>query len=149
MSLHAYTKYLLFLALAITSSMAYNLDVDRAKIYEDPSFRGTARNSYFGYSVALYVSDKETILLVGAPKANSSRKADVGVVEPGAVFKCSIKQSNTSCEEWLFDASVPAKLLENTCNWQIKQNRSNSWLGASIAVTDTSSPKIAVIQFFF
>jgi len=76
----------------------YNLDYQKALIKHGP------KGSYFGYSIAQHATfDQQNVnstfrsyVIVGAPKADSSRSpALVGVVRPGAVYKCDFSSSQT------------------------------------------------------
>ncbi|XP_031786388.1 integrin alpha-PS3 [Nasonia vitripennis] len=94
-------------------ALGYNVDDKHPKIF---SSEAAAGESYFGYSVALYAGGEDSVLLVGAPRANSSFFP--GVFEPGAVYRCS--PANGSCSEWLIDVSGE------------RQVKDGSWLGASM-----------------
>ena len=147
MSPYTWAKYVASsIHLVLTLSSAYNLDANGAKLYEDPSAGVDGSQSYFGYSVAMYASGKESLLLVGAPRANSSRLAGAaGIVEPGVVYKCPIGESAVAdrCDEWLLDPTVDGRIFDT--RWDIRQLRDHSWLGATVAVADSNVPKVAVL----
>lgn len=122
--------------------LAYNIDTHNAKVYNDPTrVSYSERRSYFGFSVALYTSAEESLLLVGAPRANSSELPWVS--EPGIVFKCTM---NGVCREWMIDKTGngphPRERL-------INQIKDNAWIGATIVVENKTEPRVVVCQFFY
>ncbi|XP_015609620.1 integrin alpha-PS5 [Cephus cinctus] len=126
----------LWLIILPISTLGYNLDVHSAIIYADPSKSVENRSSYFGFSVALYprtTYDSKAVILIGAPRGNSS--GALSVTEPGVVYRCFVEGD---CKEWVLDVSKNGKLNN------IIQNKDNAWIGASIAVKNTTSPKVVV-----
>ncbi|PBC26440.1 Integrin alpha-PS3 [Apis cerana cerana] len=115
------------------NTLAYNLDVNNVKIFNIPKTFNNQRGSYFGFSVALYTEGLDSILLVGAPRANSSTIKNV--IEPGTVYQCSI---NKTCKEWIIDKSGNSEYSE----WN--QIKDNAWIGATIAVENKTNPRIVV-----
>ncbi|KAL6264541.1 hypothetical protein P5V15_004646 [Pogonomyrmex californicus] len=136
LEVHFHMQTLIFILTIIRyNPLAYNIDSDSAIIFRDPVFI-SGRESYFGFSVALYAGVNESLLLVGAPRANSSAEPDI--IEPGVVFKC---QMNGICQEWMLDVVHNAPLrFENLIN----QKKDNSWFGATIAVQDKAEPRVVV-----
>ncbi|KAL6431766.1 hypothetical protein ACFW04_007349 [Cataglyphis niger] len=127
---------ILILMIVRHNSLAYNINTLNAKVYDDPMRVSGERRSYFGFSVALYTSAEGPLLLVGAPRANSSELPFV--TEPGTVFKCAM---NGTCGEWVIDKTGngphPREALVN----QIKDN---AWIGATIAVENKTEPRVVV-----
>ncbi|XP_012523377.1 integrin alpha-PS4 [Monomorium pharaonis] len=129
---------ILILALIIMqhNPSAYNINTFSAKIFRNPMHVSTGRRNYFGFSVALYVGTSESLLLVGAPRANSSGLPFV--TEPGTVFKCSM---NGVCKEWVIDRTGngphPRERL-------INQIKDNAWIGATIAVQNNTKARVMV-----
>ncbi|CAL1684033.1 unnamed protein product [Lasius platythorax] len=127
---------ILVLMIAQQNPFAYNIDALNAKVYDDPTRVSGERSSYFGFSVALYTSAEESLLLVGAPRANSSELPFV--IEPGTVFKCPM---NGVCREWMVDKTGnglhPRERL-------INQIKDNAWIGATIAVENKTEPRVVV-----
>ncbi|KAL6264540.1 hypothetical protein P5V15_004645 [Pogonomyrmex californicus] len=125
-----------FLVIVTHNSLAYNINLLNAKIFKDPVHRSNGRGSYFGFSVALYAGAKESLLLVGAPRANSSELPFV--TEPGTVFKCTM---NGMCREWVIDRTGngphPREKL-------INQIKNNAWIGATIAVQNETEARVMV-----
>lgn len=119
---------------------AYNIDLRSAKVFRDSASVSSERRSYFGFSVALYVGVNESLLLVGAPRANSSKLQFV--MEPGTVFQCKI---NGTCTEWLIDKT------ENGLRpyMKINQIKDNAWIGATIAVQNKTEARIMVCYHSF
>ncbi|XP_014480126.1 PREDICTED: integrin alpha-9-like [Dinoponera quadriceps] len=117
---------------------AYNIDPRNVRVFGDPvPASPQRRGSYFGFSVALYAGAGDPLLLVGAPRANST--ALRGVNEPGTVFKCTM---NGECKEWLVDRSVNGLRPADT---RIRQVKDNAWIGANIAVeSKTTTPRVVV-----
>lgn len=131
---------ILILTIVQHSPLAYNIDVLNAKVYDDPTRALDGRRSYFGFSVALYTSPKESLLLVGAPRANSSELPMV--TEPGTVFKCAM---NGVCGEWVIDKTGngphPRERL-------INQLKDNAWIGATVVVENKTEPRVVVRRYF-
>ncbi|XP_031833769.2 integrin alpha-8 isoform X1 [Nomia melanderi] len=112
--------------------LTYNLDVNNVKIFNIPKSSNHKRGSYFGFSTAFYTQGKDSVLLVGAPRANVS--AMQNVYEPGTVYHCPI---NGVCTEWNID-------IPETFDGNIKQIKNSMWNGATIAVENKIDPKIVV-----
>ncbi|XP_017761213.1 PREDICTED: integrin alpha-5-like [Eufriesea mexicana] len=117
--------------------LAYNLDVDNAKVFNVPKVLNSQRGSYFGFSVALYTDEVDSILLVGAPRANTSLIQNV--IEPGTVYQCRI---NKRCKEWIIDKSGNGNKHEQCST--INQIKDNAWIGATIAIENKTNPRIVV-----
>ncbi|KOX74851.1 Integrin alpha-8 [Melipona quadrifasciata] len=115
--------------------LAYNLNIDNAKVFNIPKVFNHQRGSYFGFSIALYTDGQDSVLLVSAPRANTSIIENV--IEPGTVFQCPI---NEACKEWIIDRRNDNYKQYSTIN-QIKDN---AWIGATIAVENKTNPKIVV-----
>ncbi|KAL0127515.1 hypothetical protein PUN28_003059 [Cardiocondyla obscurior] len=124
------------LAILQHNSSAYNINLLNAKVFKDPMHVLGERASYFGFSVALYVGTDKYLLLIGAPRANSSELPFV--TEPGTVFKCTM---NGVCKEWVMDKTGngphPRERL-------INQIKNNAWIGATIAVQNKTEPRVMV-----
>lgn len=120
---------------------AYNINSLNAEIFRNPARVPGERGSYFGFSVALYVGANESLLLVGAPRANSG--ALPFVTEPGSVFKCTM---NGVCKEWVIDQTGngphPRARL-------INQIKDNAWIGATIAVQNSTKARVMVRHCLF
>lgn len=115
---------------------AYNINSHNAEIFGKPVHVPGGRATYFGFSVALYVGANESSLLVGAPRANSN--ALPFVTEPGTVFKCSM---NGICKEWVIDKTENGPHPRNRLINQIKDN---AWIGATIAVQNSTEARVVV-----
>lgn len=131
--------WLSLLAIAVQS---YNLDLQNFQLFEDPQTKNNERPSYFGFSVALYSSGLDSLLLVGAPRANSTTSRDF--IEPGAVYSCPLFSTGL-CIEWPIDILPQASILGQTSN---AKSRNHAWLGATISVQNTTKAKVAVITNF-
>ncbi|XP_058809911.1 integrin alpha-4-like [Phymastichus coffea] len=129
------TLLLYVLSLLVVDVQSYNLDVQNIQVFEDPQISKNGRPSYFGFSVALYSSGSDSVLLVGAPRANSSAMRG-GFIEPGAVYSCRLA-SNGSCIEWPVNPT-PQTLTAN------RNSMDYAWLGATISVQNTTKPKVVV-----
>ncbi|XP_043271605.1 integrin alpha-8-like [Venturia canescens] len=118
----------------------YNFDVKNVKVFEDPMKYRSSRESYFGFSTALYTSSFNDLagasVLVGAPRANSSFVPTV--LEPGIVYTCPV---NGSCVEWNIDPTTNGHVDRNP---NLNQIKDNAWIGATIGVENKSQPKIMV-----
>lgn len=117
--------------------LAYNLNTDNAKVFNIPQVFNHQRGSYFGFSVALYTDGQNSVLLVSAPRANTSIIKNV--IEPGTVFQCPI---NETCKEWIIDRRNDNYKQYSTIN----QIKNNAWIGATIAVENKTNPKIVVCK---
>jgi len=102
---------------------AYNIDSRNARIFRDPM--PSKRGSYFGFSVVLYIGGADkSLLLVGAPRANSSQLPFV--TEPGTVFQCELDESR--CTEWPIHKTGNSSHPHERFN-QIKDN---AWIGITM-----------------
>lgn len=117
--------------------VAYNFDVDNAKVFNVPKISNSQRGSYFGFSVALYTDEVDSVLLVGAPRANTSTIQNV--IEPGTVYQCPINQT---CKEWIIDKNGNSNKHEQCST--INQIKDNAWIGATIAIENKTNPRIVV-----
>ncbi|XP_032691162.1 integrin alpha-9-like isoform X2 [Odontomachus brunneus] len=117
--------------------LAYNINSRSVQIFNYPvTASSLRRGSYFGFSVALYAGTDNSLVLVGAPRANSTRLHNVK--EPGTVFQCAM---NGVCKEWLVDQSVNGVYPRNR---RIKQIKDNAWIGATIAVENKTIARVVV-----
>ncbi|XP_055379553.1 integrin alpha-PS3-like [Condylostylus longicornis] len=94
----------------------------------DPPLRD--RPSYFGFSLLL----RQNSILIGAPRASSTFPDQSAIIEPGALYKCSVSFNN-SCEVIAIDPNdnVNNKPERNT---EIKHQQ---WLGATISGDKTET----------
>lgn len=133
----AMCSHLRILIFALTvvqhDTSAYNINSFDAKVFSVQVPHD--RRSYFGFSVALYANANESLLLVGAPRANSSELPFVR--EPGTVFKCTM---NGMCKIWTIDD------VGNGRHPQLKfdQIKNDSWIGATIAIENKTEARIVV-----
>lgn len=133
---HIWT-FVLVLTILQCNPSAYNINPRNLQIFSDPMATSPSRRgSYFGFSVALYAGAGGPLVLVGAPRANSTALQDVK--EPGTVFKCLI---NGVCEEWLIDKSVNGLFPRDK---RINQVKDNAWIGANIAVENKTAARVVV-----
>ncbi|XP_068141248.1 integrin alpha-PS2 isoform X1 [Drosophila tropicalis] len=114
----------LVLIVTLSLSHAYNIDLPSYVRYRQAS------NSMFGFSIALHkgqsdYSGSQSNLIVGAPKYDTSR-IQMGVIEAGGVFKCSLKDDD--CQLVAFDSKGNNK---NTQGETIDR-KSYQWLGATV-----------------
>ncbi|XP_047355719.1 integrin alpha-8-like isoform X2 [Vespa velutina] len=102
----------------LSNTLAYNLDITNAIVFNTPQSLEGRRNSYFGYATALYTSSKNvSAVLIGVPRANISDLQSV--LEPGTVYVCLLDKM---CKEWIVDNSKD----------KVHQNRNNSWIGGVV-----------------
>lgn len=100
----------------------FNLEPRLNHIYSSTETHG--RNPYFGFSVALQHSQNDTnLVMVGAPRANSSSPDKHNTPEPGTLFKCPL--SSDTCEELQID-------LEGPRVGRYKGLQNYGWLGGSL-----------------
>ncbi|KAK0097117.1 hypothetical protein PV326_003224 [Microctonus aethiopoides] len=125
---------ILIITTLLSVIQAYNLNIDKAKIFSHPHKYSHNRGSYFGFTVALYNSPnyKDQSVLVGAPRANTTQTL---VIEPGTVYKCML---NSNCNEWQLDNTFAEKYDSGTVI------RDHSWLGASMSVENIENPRVVV-----
>lgn len=137
--LHARTNSPFVVVLILTilrhDPSAFNIDWRGARVFDDPMRVPGARGSYFGYSVALYADANSSLLLVGAPRANSSELPHVR--EPGVVYACRM---NGMCKEWTIDRSR---------NDPYKEIKNDAWIGATIAVQNETQARVVVHCYSF
>lgn len=125
---------ILIITTLLSVIQAYNLNIDKAKIFSHPHKYSYHRGSYFGFTVALYNSPnyKDQSVLVGAPRANTTQTL---VIEPGTVYKCML---NSNCNEWQLDNTFAETYDSGTVI------RDHSWLGASMSVENIENPRVVV-----
>uniref|UniRef100_A0A8B9JMG1 Integrin, alpha V n=1 Tax=Astyanax mexicanus TaxID=7994 RepID=A0A8B9JMG1_ASTMX len=87
----------LTLTLYLQPGTSFNLDIENPYVFSGP------QGSYFGFSVDFFFkpSDKQSNVLIGAPKANSSSSSS-SVTERGVVYSCPWGQVG-DCKQLLFD----------------------------------------------
>uniref|UniRef100_A0A0C9RXW8 ITGA8_5 protein n=1 Tax=Fopius arisanus TaxID=64838 RepID=A0A0C9RXW8_9HYME len=115
---------------------AFNLDKKNSIVFSDPNAGYYRKGSYFGYAVAIYESNSDPLVIVGAPRANVSRL--LGIREPGAVYWCRL---SGQCREWPIDNSRNGELhgIQG-----INQMIDESWIGATISVENKPQPRVVV-----
>jgi len=133
--LHMPSLILIILTVIRYNPSAYNINTHEAEVFHDPARASGGRGNYFGFSVALYVGANESLLLVGAPRANSSKLPSV--TEPGTIFKCW----NGVCGEWPIDQTNGSYTFNKLNLIQIKDY---AWIGATIAVENKTRAKVVV-----
>uniref|UniRef100_A0A8C4S7I4 Integrin subunit alpha 4 n=1 Tax=Erpetoichthys calabaricus TaxID=27687 RepID=A0A8C4S7I4_ERPCA len=101
-------------------SWCYNVDVNHSVDFHGP------HGSLFGYSLLLHRHGTGKWVLVGAPLANSTFNASI--VNPGAIYKCSIMDISGSCEQLPFGSG-----REPACGKTCQAERDNQWLGVSLS----------------
>ncbi|XP_068247272.1 integrin alpha-PS3-like [Palaemon carinicauda] len=115
---------------ASISTQAFNLEPESAQIFSYPTAGqlNSGRESYFGFSIALQKNglDNSNWLIVGAPRANSSRYSSSQIREPGAIFKCDLQRDKSPCQELRIDRTG------NTMTSQYQDYKNFGWLGASL-----------------
>lgn len=134
---HLNSFYLIALVLSFFSRIiAYNLNMKEKIVFSDPNRGIFGRESYFGYSVALFSSDSDPVVLVGAPRANVSRL--MGISEPGTVFHCHL---NGNCTEWILDWAKNGKVRQMK---DVRQRLDDAGIGATIFVENSTIPRVVV-----
>ncbi|XP_067141293.1 integrin alpha-PS2-like [Centruroides vittatus] len=111
------TVFLLF----VTSSIAFNVDLLTSTVYRGP------HDSMFGFSVAQYKSNRQSWLIVGAPKAQTNQP---GVVQGGAVYRC-IPGDHNRCTQLPFDQTGSETLDYGDRTLQT-EDKSHQWFGATV-----------------
>ncbi|XP_075968357.1 integrin alpha-V isoform X2 [Anarhichas minor] len=98
---------------------SFNLDADKPAVFSGPE------GSYFGFSVDFFSppNNKQSDVLVGAPRANTSSPSSVE--ERGAVYSCPWKSS--SCQQLEFDNTDDRNKDGAQMEFKSKQ-----WFGASV-----------------
>uniref|UniRef100_A0A3B1IUT6 Integrin, alpha V n=1 Tax=Astyanax mexicanus TaxID=7994 RepID=A0A3B1IUT6_ASTMX len=111
----------LTLTLYLQPGTSFNLDIENPYVFSGP------QGSYFGFSVDFFFkpSDKQSNVLIGAPKANSSSSSS-SVTERGVVYSCPWGQVG-DCKQLLFDNTDDRQ--ENGVQMEFK---SNQWFGATV-----------------
>uniref|UniRef100_A0AAY3ZW92 Integrin subunit alpha 8 n=1 Tax=Denticeps clupeoides TaxID=299321 RepID=A0AAY3ZW92_9TELE len=116
----------LLLCAAAAAAAAFNLDVEETSVYSGPA------GGYFGYSVDFYrpsADSRAVVVLVGAPKANTSQP---GIVEGGAVYYCPWAPGEPqSCRQIPFDKANNRMVKVNGTREPL-EFKSHQWFGASV-----------------
>ncbi|XP_014207729.1 integrin alpha-PS5 [Copidosoma floridanum] len=126
------------LLLLITATNTFDI-FQPGKIFSDPNGNScpsptTECSNYFGYSVALYVSqNNKALILVGAPRTDFPHQIykHEQNLKPGAVYRCQI--INGMCHKWDLISTIKNKL---------RQNSKVFWLGTTVLVENSSKPTI-------
>ncbi|KAF6733772.1 Integrin alpha-4 [Oryzias melastigma] len=101
----------------VPPSVGYSLDVEHSLEFSGPS------SSWFGYSVLLHRSGRQTWLVAGAPVANGS--SSLPVRSPGGVYRCNITPEPRTCKHMHTEVSSCGKTCEGESDHQ--------WLGVSLS----------------
>lgn len=112
----------LLLCLILLSQVAVGFNLD----YEIPLIKTGPKGSYFGFSVAQHVqtvNGVRTLMLVGAPKANSTEEKLKDITRPGALYSCMY---NTNKEDQC--QQVETGQDANDQQWDF----TDQWLGVSL-----------------
>ncbi|KAG8178041.1 hypothetical protein JTE90_022924 [Oedothorax gibbosus] len=110
----------------------FNIDLKSAVVH-----RG-APGSMFGYSVALFKDSKDSWLLVGAPRAQTTQP---NVAAGGAVYRCGL-ESTASCLTVPFDISGSNTRVVNG-SVKYTDDKSNQWFGATVSTSGESGLVVA------
>ncbi|KAF2348801.1 hypothetical protein FHG87_020441 [Trinorchestia longiramus] len=132
----------LLLSLLTVGVSPFNLSPKSAVIFEDPH-GGGERPSYFGYAVGLRSRAKynDHWVLVGAPRSNvtPTPAAPVGLVEPGALYKCPVGLMGGGCRQLILDDLVvvhssSGNVAHNMWSGELGYHdlKDHGWLGGSI-----------------
>lgn len=120
---------------------AFNFDPRGASVLQEPRSSWHSRESYFGYSVALYSVGTRAGAIVSAPRANSTRASwtPAEIPEPGALYVCPLEGSSRDCSQILVDASgngvVPGA-------FPYQDRKDYSWLGVSLDLHESGLKQI-------
>uniref|UniRef100_A0A915C439 Integrin alpha-2 domain-containing protein n=1 Tax=Parascaris univalens TaxID=6257 RepID=A0A915C439_PARUN len=120
----------------------FNIDV------RHPVIHRSTPNSLFGYAIDFYQYQGMTLLIVGAPKANSGAKQP-GVRESGAVFRCSVEKP--LCSEIFFDREGNEKRLNGSHLLPIEE-KSQQMFGATVVASKKGDKVLACAphyKYFF
>uniref|UniRef100_A0A0P4W2E3 Uncharacterized protein n=2 Tax=Scylla olivacea TaxID=85551 RepID=A0A0P4W2E3_SCYOL len=117
---------------AASLTCCFNLEPQSAQIYNYPDTSSPEREPYFGYAVALQHDDKQdsSWVIVGAPRANSSYHDKSVIIEPGALFKCSL--TSETCDELLVDQTGNDKYDSGRQTFHYHDLKNYGWLGGSL-----------------
>lgn len=100
----------------------FNLDSEKPTVFTGP------HGSYFGFSVDFFNSgDTRVNVLIGAPKANTSRASESVITERGAVYGCPWKR-DSSCQQIVFDDTGDRR---SDAGLQM-EFKSHQWFGATV-----------------
>ncbi|MGH0120370.1 UNVERIFIED_CONTAM: hypothetical protein FKN15_067755 [Acipenser sinensis] len=115
---------LMLYTVLLSESCAINLDVKKPTVYSGPE------GSYFGFSMDFYLpATGNANIVVGAPKTNTSQP---GVTESGAVFLCPWSENGGQCDIMPFDTKSDQEYVYADGIVNLKTNKSNQWLGATV-----------------
>ncbi|XP_042215019.1 integrin alpha-PS3-like isoform X2 [Homarus americanus] len=123
-----------FLSCQSMPSFAFNLDPRASYLLQEPQSSYQGRESYFGYTVALYCDGIQAWAIVGAPRANNTiwSWSPDEIPEPGALYACSLSQiSSPECHQILVDPTGNEQY--NSMGSAIYMDRKNyGWLGGAL-----------------
>ncbi|XP_063422248.1 integrin alpha-4-like [Mytilus trossulus] len=117
---------------------AYNLDKKNVMLFKGPT------GSYFGYSVGILENKNGIMILVGAPKGNSSSFPLID--SPGLLYKCPFGDKKRNC----YPINVnTAGNTEETVTYHNKRvtfhnGMSNQWLGMTLDVEPINHSSIII-----
>lgn len=128
-------------------SDAFNLSPKPNIIFREPKFgfgMPKVRSSYFGFSLNL----KQTSVLVGAPRAQSTLEMQRNINETGAIYKCSFERTiNEACVPFVFD-SMGNNHEDNKEYTFNKEKKDFQWLGGSMDGTASDTDKFVVSRMY-
>ncbi|XP_052095150.1 integrin alpha-4-like isoform X2 [Mytilus californianus] len=117
---------------------AYNFDKKNVMLFKGP------KGSYFGYSVGILENKNGIMILVGAPKGNSSNFSLID--RPGLLYKCPIAGQKRDC----YPVNVNnAGNTEETISYHNKRitfhnDMSNQWLGMTLDIEPINHSSIMI-----
>ncbi|XP_047493839.1 integrin alpha-9-like [Penaeus chinensis] len=119
--------------LAVPLAGAFNFDPRGASVLQEPRSSWKSRESYFGYSVALYSVGTQAGIIVSAPRANSTQAnwTPTDIPEPGALYVCPLDDASSAsaCSQILVDKSGNDMVSGIE---RYRDRKDYSWLGVSL-----------------
>ncbi|KAH8348114.1 hypothetical protein KR084_004242, partial [Drosophila pseudotakahashii] len=95
------------------------------------------RSSYFGYSLVIRTQS----IIVGAPRAQSTLNSQSTIEEPGAIYRCSLK--NARCSTYVLDFKGNVNTTNNIPIMK-SQFKDFQWLGGSMDGGTRDTDKLLV-----
>ncbi|XP_037947350.1 integrin alpha-PS3 isoform X1 [Teleopsis dalmanni] len=115
-------------AYTVNSVNCYNLSPKPNVVIKDPQLATSmpkVQSSYFGFSMNL----RQSGIIVGAPRAQSTLESQRNINETGAIYRCSL--TTTTCSPYVFESDGNRKVPFNGYT-DDSEKRDFQWLGASM-----------------
>ncbi|XP_017125156.1 integrin alpha-PS3 isoform X1 [Drosophila elegans] len=100
-------------------------------------YMNQTRSSYFGYTLVI----RETSIIVGAPRAQSTLESQRNINETGAIYRCSL--TDGVCSPYVLDSRGDVDAPYNEYTWD-SMRKDFQWLGGSMDGGTRDTDKLLV-----